>query len=152
MKSIIIIFLLTTFTAIQVNAQSDTLIITLKNNQVEKIPLSQVQKIEFENITGVNEPQPISTLLQVNQNYPNPFSENTSLEFEIASPGTVDIIIYDNSGNKIQTLKCENCQPGKNTISWNSLDMNKKLVQSGLYFYEVRFGNEKQSRKMIVVR
>jgi hypothetical protein len=152
MKSVIIIFLFATFTVTQVNAQSDTLIITLKNNQVEKIPISQVQKIEFENITAVVETQPNNSLLTVNENYPNPFSEETSLEFEISNQGSVEILIYDNTGNQIQTLKCENCQPGKNSLFWDSLDKNKNHVQSGIYFYEVRFGNEKQSRKMIVVR
>lgn len=133
-------------------AQNDNLIVTLKSGQVDTIAISQIQSIQFENITAVNEPINVNTNLRVDGNYPNPFSEQTSLEFEIAGSGSVEIIIYDNSGKQIQTLKCESCQTGKNSLLWNCLDANNNRVQNGVYYYEVRFGSEIQSRKMVVVK
>ena len=152
MKFLIFTISLFVLLCLQANAQSDTLIITLKSNQIDKIPISQIQRIEFENITAVAETQPGSANLLVNGNYPNPFSDQTSLEFEIAGSGIVEIIIYDNSGNQIRSLRCDNCQPGRNSLQWDCLDMNKNRVQNGVYYYEVRFGNELQSRKMILVK
>ncbi|MFC2131089.1 T9SS type A sorting domain-containing protein [Bacteroidota bacterium] len=152
MKYFFAILIPTFFFNICLQAQSDTLVIKMKNSQIEKIAISQITKIQFENILAVDENLPINTILRVDGNYPNPFSEQTSLEFEIAFSGTGEIIIYDNSGNQIQILKCENCQAGKNALRWNCLDANNNRVQSGVYYYEVRFGAEVQSRKMVVVK
>ena len=64
-------------------AQSDTLLIKLKNGTVEKIAVSQIKKIQFENVTSAVEDAASNNSLQVKGNYPNPFEENTNIEFEI---------------------------------------------------------------------
>ena len=152
MKILISFFVLMIAFSIQAMAQSDALLIKLKSGQTDTIAISLIQKIQFENILSVNENQPSGTNLSIKGNYPNPFSEQTSLEFEIANSGNIEIIIYDNSGKQIQTLKCENCQAGKNSLQWNCLDLNNNRVQSGVYYYEVRFGTEVQAKKMILVK
>ena len=133
-------------------AQSDTLVLNLKNSQVDKIPISQIQKIEFENITGVENLPQASKGLDITGNNPNPFSEQTNIEFEISTSGTVLIYICDNTGNQIQKLICQDCQTGKNTLQWNCQDKNNNRVPAGVYYYEVRFGNDIQSKKMILVK
>jgi len=134
-------------------AEGDTLVINLKNNKVEQIAISQIQSIKFENIpSSVNEQKQLANGLIVKGNYPNPFGEQTSIEFEIATFGDVQIQIYDDIGNQIQTLNCQNCRAGKNTVVWNCLDKNNNRIQSGVYFYEVHFGKELQTKKMIIVR
>ena len=88
--AIIILFLCLSFES---NAQGDTLVINLKNNRVEKILISQIQKIQFENVTAVEEQSKLSNSLAVAGNYPNPFAEQTNIEFEIGSSGNVEVII-----------------------------------------------------------
>lgn len=148
----VVIMLYIFFNGIDSKAQGDTLIIKLKNNQIEKIAVSQIQKIQFENVTSVEEQSNHSNELNIKGNYPNPFVDRTSIEFEIALPGNVEIIIYDNSGNQIQKLECSNCQSGKNTLDWNCRDEKNNRVVSGTYYYEVRFNNKIQSQKMILVK
>lgn len=133
-------------------AQSDTLVINLKSGATDKIAISQLQKIKFENITAVEEQLIPGNNLAIRGNYPNPFGEQTNIEFEIGITGNVEIFIFDNSGNKIQTLFCNNCQPGKNSLQWNCTDKFNNRVQSGTYYYEVRFNNEVQSKKMIHIQ
>jgi len=132
-------------------AQSDTLLIKLKNGTVEKIAVSQLKKIQFENVSSVEENSASSNSLQVKGNYPNPFEEKTNIEFEIEFAGEVQIIIYDNKGNQIQTLECNDCQAGKNTLQWNGIDKAGNKASSGVYYYEVRYGKEVLSKKMIVI-
>ncbi|MEI6089296.1 MAG: T9SS type A sorting domain-containing protein [bacterium] len=134
------------------DAQTDTLVIKLKNNQIDKIAVSKIRTIKFENVTSVNESTKNDSGLSVAGNYPNPFQEQTNIEFEIASIGDVTVIIYDNSGKQIQKLECNNCQIGKNTLPWNCFDKNNNRVESGVYYYEVRFNSEVQSKKMILVK
>jgi flagellar hook assembly protein FlgD len=152
MRLFLITFALILFIVTESRSQSDTLIINLKSGQVEKIAVSQIHKIQFENITAVAEQSKPSNGLAVIGNYPNPFEEQTSIEFEIASAGYVEVIINDINGNHIQTLKCDNCQTGKNTIQWNCLDKLNNKIRAGVYFYEVRFKNEIQSKKMMSIK
>ena len=84
--------------------------------------------------------------------YPNPFSEYTNIEFEMASPGNVEIIIFNQLGNHIQTLKYNNCKAGRNSLQWNCSDKNGIAVPSGIYYCEVIFGKEMLVKKMIVVK
>ena len=137
---------------LECKSESDTLLINLKSGTVEKIALSDIKNIKFENITGVNELTEHASKLTIIGNYPNPFAELTFIDFEIEKPGKVKIFIYNSSGNQIQKLECENCKSGKNTLQWNCIDKNNNRVQSGTYLYEVRFNNEVQSRKMILIK
>lgn len=137
---------------ISAGAQTDTLVIKLKNNQIEKNAVSKIKQIKFENVTSVNDLTPIPSGLTLNENYPNPFQEQTNIEFEIASVGDVEVIIYDNLGNQIQKLECTNCRIGKNSLQWNCTDKNNHRVENGVYYYEVRFNNEMQSKKMILIK
>ena len=133
-------------------AQSDTLLIKLKNGTVEKIAVSQIKKVQFENVTSAVEDAASNNSLQVKGNYPNPFEEKTNIEFEIESAGEVLIIIYDSKGNQIQTLECNDCQAGKNTLQWKGIDKAGNKALSGVYYYEVRYGKEVLSKKMIVIK
>lgn len=152
MKILLLVFIFLLFMQFNTIAQTDTLVINLKNKQIEKITISQIQKIQFENITGVDEGKKAKDNLVIKGNYPNPFQKQTSIEFEIANAGNVVVFIYDKNGNQVQKLECPDCQAGKNILQWNSLDKNSNTVQSGVYFYEVRFNNEVQSKKMILIK
>jgi len=135
-----------------VNAQTDTLVINLINNQTEKIAISQIKSIRFENLVDVHEQSPAKSNLSLTGNYPNPINDQTNIEFEINVPGDVEIVIFSNTGKTIQTLKCSNCQTGKNYLQWNCLDMGGSRVQNGIYYYEVHYNHEIMLKKMLVVR
>ena len=132
-------------------AQSDTLLIKLKNGTVEKIAVSQIKKVQFENVTSAVEDAALNNSLQVKGNFPNPFEEKTNIEFEIESAGEVLITIYNSKGNQIQTLECNDCHAGKNTLQWNGIDKAGNKASSGVYYYEVRYEKVTQARKMIIV-
>ena len=152
MKYLFLITALTLCLLTSTYAQTDTLVVTLKNKTVEKIAISQIQKMQFENVTSVDELSKTSSGLSLKGNYPNPFGEQTSIEFEIETSGSVEVIIYDNEGKQIQKLQCNNCQAGKNTLQWNCLDNNNNRVQSGMYYYEVLYGQDTQSKKMMLIK
>lgn len=152
MKSFFAIFFITLAFVVESRAGGDTLLIKLKNGTVEKFAIPNIQKLKFEQVNGVDEQVHRTTNLIVNGNYPNPFTELTDIEFEIEKPGSVEIVIYDNAGILIQSLKCTDCTTGKNSLQWNCIDKNSNKVQSGVYHYEVHFGNEVLSKKMILVK
>jgi len=152
MRFLIIILMFSFSVIIESSAQTDSLFINLKNNQVEKIAVQQIQKITFENINSVKAIPTQPSNLSIRGNFPNPFQEQTNIEFEISSNGTVVIYIFDNKGNQIQKLQCQDCSAGKNTLLWNCLDKNNNRIETGVYYYEVKFKDEIVTKKMIMVK
>jgi hypothetical protein len=130
-------------------AQSDTLLIKLKSGATEKIPVTEIQSIKFINVTSVEE---ISSSIVTATNYPNPFMDYTTIEFEMEQYATVDIIIYDAGGNEIRKLECQECRVGTNQVLWDTKCSKGNSMGSGTYFYEIRIGEKVISKKMLLVR
>jgi subtilisin family serine protease len=80
--------------------------------------------------------------------YPNPFRNNTSIELSLkddASPYTLSI--YNLRGELLyrQTGK----ESGKLTISWDGKDKLQRIVAAGLYFIRLEQGSLRQLRKLV---
>lgn len=107
-----------------------------------------VTKRPSENPTSVaenNDNKPLE--LRLNQNYPNPFNSGTSIPYELKSSGNVELSIYDISGRKIETLVNENQQAGSYTVNWDA-----SKYASGTYLYQLRTGDNLESKRMIHVK
>lgn len=81
------------------------------------------------------------------QNYPNPFSSNTTITYQLQSSGNVKLCIYDLSGRKVATLVNETQLADKYEIEWNTEGM-----RPGIYFCELKTGQGRQVMKMSIVR
>jgi hypothetical protein len=88
----------------------------------------------------------------LNQNYPNPFSLNTTIEFELESTKQVSLNIYDLSGKQVKTLINQNCTTGKYSLTWDGTSDGNSPLSSGIYFYILLADNQKISKKMIYYR
>jgi hypothetical protein len=86
------------------------------------------------------------------KNYPNPFYQNTTIEFELDSYKNIDLTIYDMDGSKIKTLINQNYPSGKHTIQWDGTNEQGSRLPSGAYFYVLKTGNQKISKKIIYSR
>jgi len=89
---------------------------------------------------------------KLHNNYPNPFNPNTSIEFELTGASLVTLTIYDLVGNKVRTLVSKHFEPGHHSLNWNSLNESGVPVSSGLYIYTLVAGQEKQTKKMLLLR
>jgi hypothetical protein len=85
----------------------------------------------------------------LSQNYPNPFVNNTTIEFDIDKYRQVSLIIYDLSGKQVKTLVNRNCSAGSYNMTWDGSNDSGGQVTSGMYFYILRTDNQKISKKMI---
>lgn len=96
-----------------------------------------------------NDTEPEKSL---NQNYPNPFSSLTSIEFEINSLSRVSLIIYDISGNKVRLLINENRKAGKYVVTWDGTNDTETKQPAGMYYYILMADNQKICKKMILIK
>jgi len=75
------------------------------------------------------------------QNYPNPFSETTSISFNVKSQMQVPLSVYNTLGNLVSSQPID-AQPGMNTVTISSL-------QPGLYMYVLAAPNGTVSKRMV---
>ena len=85
---------------------------------------------------GVN-PSPTPQNFTLMQNYPNPFNPSTTIQYHLNQKGTVNISVYNLSGQKIRQLVDSNQDPGQHSVSWDGKDEKGIAVGSGMYFYRL---------------
>ena len=76
--------------------------------------------------------------------YPNPFKQDTNIEYELIQPVKVSISIYDQLGKQVESILDEVQQTGKHVISWRSEDL-----PGGVYFCVLKMGDKMQTMKLI---
>lgn len=71
------------------------------------------------------------------KNYPNPFSNSTTVQFDLDASSYVTLKIYDMIGNEIITLFDGYQSAGSHVIPWNAKNSSGIDVGSGSYLYEL---------------
>jgi hypothetical protein len=90
--------------------------------------------------------QPVAKLLQ---NYPNPFSDGTYIEFELEQAGKCSLTILDVNGRIIYTLPDINQFSAKHSVYWDGKDNAGKPVPSGVYFYRLEADGVTLMKRMV---
>ncbi len=81
------------------------------------------------------------------QNYPNPFNPVTTIEFHLKKTGKTTLTIYSVTGQKVATLI-----DGKLNSGVYKVKVDASRFASGVYFYELKSGDFKAIRKMLLVK
>jgi predicted amidohydrolase YtcJ len=84
--------------------------------------------------------------------YPNPFHYFTSFRINIPVSLTVELNIYDEMGNKVNTLENRRFEPGSHTVYWNGTDNQGREVSTGLYLCRLRSGKFISQKKVIRIK
>ena len=83
--------------------------------------------------TGINlEKNNIPRKLSLSQNYPNPFSSNTIINYKIPGTAFVSIKIYDIFGRVVATLVNERKPAGSYSVTFHASGLT-----NGIYFYRL---------------
>ncbi|MFA4947325.1 MAG: S8 family serine peptidase [Candidatus Krumholzibacteriia bacterium] len=88
----------------------------------------------------------------LDQNYPNPFNPTTWIPFYLPSDGLVSVKIYNVGGRLVTVLRERQMPMGAHSVRWNGDDREGRNVSSGIYFCVLKFGNETQTRKLVLLR
>lgn len=79
------------------------------------------------------------------QNYPNPFSQSTTISYHLPDDGFVSLKIYDVIGNEVATLVHSKQNGGAYIFHYDATDL-----RSGIYYYTLRFDDQVKSRVMLL--
>jgi len=85
------------------------------------------------------------------QNYPNPFNPVTTIKYSIPNAGKVELIIYNELGQKVDVLVNEFENIGNYSVQFNASSVNGGLA-SGIYFYRLSSGDFIQVKKLILLK
>lgn len=80
-------------------------------------------------------------------NYPNPFTESTTIKFATPLEGQVQIMIYDILGRRVKTILNEDLPADFHEIQWNP-----RQLASGMYICVMRAGGKQFTRKMTFIK
>ncbi len=80
-------------------------------------------------------------------NYPNPFSEQTTIEYDLAEQSEVNIRVYNVLGQQVATLAQGRKQAGTYKIDWSG-----QSLSSGKYFVRLEAGGTTDTKQVTVVR
>jgi len=102
--------------------------------------------------TDVPDAEQVETLLQLDQNTPNPFTPSTTIRFALSAAVPVELSIYSIQGRLIRTLVDGLRDPGGHIVEWDGRDAAGTEVAAGVYLYRLSTGEFEETRKMILVR
>jgi len=95
--------------------------------------------------TSIKENQIVLSSKSLNS-YPNPFSNQTTIQFNIQHADFVRLTIVDYSGKEIQTLISEKLLTGPNQIEWNA-----EGLPSGIYFLRLETNGISETRIIVLL-
>lgn len=81
---------------------------------------------------------------RLDQNVPNPFSNETIIPYVINKPGTIALTLYDSNGKLIRVL-----EKGFKMKGNYSLNIDGSALQHGVYFYKLELNGKELSKKTI---
>ncbi|MBN1970443.1 MAG: choice-of-anchor J domain-containing protein [Candidatus Delongbacteria bacterium] len=80
------------------------------------------------------------------QNYPNPFNPVATLRFITNESNIAEIVVFNSTGEIVENLT-------KNTVNGiNVIDFDGSKFASGVYYYQVKIGNNFQKSKMMLIK
>lgn len=82
---------------------------------------------------------------------PNPFHSGTDVRFALPAPAAVELRVYDVSGREVRTLVDGTRGRGEHHVRWDGRTTDGLPASPGIYFFELRSGQEHRTRKGVRV-
>ncbi len=85
-------------------------------------------------------------------NYPNPFNASTMIQFSLTRASQVELTVYNILGQKVRSLVSQQMNAGFKQVVWEGRDEAGNPVSSGIYFYQLRSIEGRQTGKMTMLK
>jgi plastocyanin len=100
--------------------------------------------------TGVRAPAIAGVTLR--QNYPNPFSTVTGIEYVLPRRTSVTLGVYDARGRRVATLASGTRSVGPHSAAWDGRTEEGRSAPAGIYFYRLEADGIAVTKKLVLVR
>ncbi len=83
------------------------------------------------------------------QNFPNPFRDRTTIQYQVTEAGPVEIVIYDLQGREVERLVDGDREPGDFAVEWDGLSASEREVPSGVYVVRMSTAGETSTIRVL---
>jgi hypothetical protein len=111
---------------------------------------SETQLVNFQYISP-NDDQVLAPGASLT-NYPNPFTSNTTVTFELKEPKDMSLAVYNIKGQLVNTLINSPQASGSHSVNWDGRDKNGVPCSSGVYYLRMQSGTQTQVRKVLILK
>jgi len=94
----------------------------------------------------------VANQFRLENNYPNPFNPETSINYYVPQKSEVTIAIFNSLGQKVRTLVNETRPAGNHLVKWNGLNDAGQMVSSGVYIYKLQTNATVITKKMTLLK
>lgn len=102
--------------------------------------------------TGIPTMAPAATAFRLAQNVPNPFYPSTTISYQLARAGPVELRVFDVHGRLVRTLVSGSREARLHRVEWNGRDDRGQEIPNGVNFYQLTAGAQSTTRRFVVVR
>ncbi|MGB5320886.1 FlgD immunoglobulin-like domain containing protein [Lutimonas sp.] len=95
------------------------------------------------------EEETVPELIFTLKNYPNPFSETTTLSYVLPDKSYVTILIFDRNGRFVKRLVGKNQEAGAYEVQWNGENYKGRNVRKGYYYASIWSQGKAKTIKML---
>ncbi len=85
-------------------------------------------------------------------NYPNPFNPTTTIRYDLPEVRRVSLRIHDVTGQLVRQLVAGEQPAGRHQVEWDGRNDRGKRVASGVYFCELRAGDDLAVQRMLLMK
>lgn len=97
-------------------------------------------------VTGLETDPEKPGSIQLTQNFPNPFSQETTIRYAIPERAPVELKVFDMFGREVAQLVDQTQDAGTYSVNLNAASWS---LTSGIYYGRLRAGNDSKSLKII---
>lgn len=113
--------------------------------------------LDFNRPTFVEAEIPVADIVQVEQNFPNPFRHQTTIRYNLHRYAQVQFTVHDVLGRTVSSLRMAGRLPDQYTHSWTGINQQGQPLTSGVYFYTldataIDGSRERKTRRMTLIR
>ena len=107
----------------------------------------------LDTITAVENPfGAVPTVTRLSAISPNPFNPCTTIAFDLADSGPVELAIFDLRGRLIDVLASGTLEPGRHRVTWSGQNRAGQAMPSGTYCCRLVAGGRVQSMKLVLAK
>ncbi|TYB31002.1 MAG: S8 family serine peptidase [Candidatus Mcinerneyibacterium aminivorans] len=90
----------------------------------------------------------------LNQNYPNPFTDKTNISISLKNTGKIKLMVCDSKGRVVKILfeKYIKTSEVNKIIQWDGKDESNTPVSNGIYYVVLEVNDNKYIKKMVRIK
>ena len=89
----------------------------------------------------------VARLVDLEQNYPNPFTPATTIPYSVTRPAFVTLTVYDVLGRAVATLVDGFKAPGRYTVRFDA-----GSLPGGVYIYRLETDRASRTRSLLLLK